>query len=907
MVDGTKTRSLLVQKLLAYFYYVILTLALKLRYRLTIKGLKGIKSASFNPEKGILFLANHPAEIDPCILLKVLWPQFQPKPVASEHLYHSSIVRYLLNFVGTLPIPNFDTSTNSYKKKRVEKVYGELFDLLNTKQNILIYPSGGLKRGRDEVIGGASGVHTILQEMADVNIVLVRTKGLWGSSFSRAQTGKSPDVLSAFIHGLKVILKNGIFFAPRRQVHIECQLAPKDLPRTASKLELNRFLEKWYNRGKPDALKLVSYAFWKKELPKIVRAKKESGGSIKRVPKEVQALILDELALLTHLPRKKIVPELDLATDLGLDSLDLSQMMLVLKENFGVTTLHISDLTTVGSLMLFAAHLKQSMQPEEPEPKKESRRWQREKNRPAIQAPDGNNIVEIFFETCARMDVFFACADLISGEVQYKQLRRAVTALALAIEKMPGKKIGLMLPSTVGANVLVLATMLAGKVPVMINWTLGARNIRSVVEQTKIGATLTSWTFVDRLENVQLDGVDDQIVLLEDVRRNLGLLTKLKTFCLCHLPYRWTLRRFGAHKIKPRDPAVILFTSGTENLPKGVPLSHKNILSNLRGAYDYVDMHSDDVLLGFLPPFHSFGFSVTGLFPLLAGMRAVYSPNPTDGKRLCSAMARWQVTVFCSAPTFLKTILRAATKEQLQTLRLVVVGAEKSAPEIYEKFAELNPKARLLEGYGITECSPILTLNPCYTNHPRGVGLPLPGVLLKVVHPESRKPIASGKTGLVLAHGTSVFYGYLDKKIRSPFVEMDGKKWYETGDLGFLDEEGYLTLAGRLKRFVKIGGEMVSLGAIEEVLVEVAVASGWMDPEIPSLAICAKELAGKKTTLHLFTTFLVEKGVVNEELKKSGMSNLIKVASVVKVPFLPLLGSGKINYRKLGDRIKDKS
>ena len=393
------------------------------------------------------------------------------------------------------------------------------------------------------------------------------------------------------------------------------------------------------------------------------------------------------------------------------------------------------------------------------------------------------------------------------------------------------------------------------------------------------------------------------MIFLEEMRRSFSILDKLRAFTRSRKSIKSLLRLFGAHRIKGEDIAAILFTSGTENFPKGVPLSHTNLLVNQRGAYALAQIESSDVLLGALPSFHSFGFSVTGLFPLLAGLRVAYCPNPTDGKRMAEAIERWRVTLLCLAPTFLKNLFRVTSPKQLKSLRLVVAGAEKTAAELFERLAELNPQALLIEGYGITECAPILTLNP--PNKPsHGVGIPLPQVEILIVDPEKHIPLPLGEQGLILARGPNVFSGYLDPHLSTPFVECEGKKWYQTGDLGHLNSSHYLILSGRLKRFVKIGGEMVSLASIEETLQQVASQKGWqLEKDVPSLAVCPLEQEGKKSEMHLFVTFDATVDEVNQVLRESGMSNLIKMRSVKKIPFIPLLGTGKIDYRRLLSRL----
>lgn len=852
---------------------------------------------------GILFLANHPAEIDPLILLRLFWIKFHVHPVAIDYLFNKPVVGYFLRFAGGLAVPNFDYSTNSFKKKQIDRTYAQIFDLLERGENVLVYPAGGLKNGPEEIIGGASGVHTILQNMPNsAKVVLIKTTGLWGSSFSRALSGRTPDLLKAFLHAFKVLLKNGLFFTPRRTITVEISLAPEDFPMRAERLALNRYLEKWYN-SPLEPLKLVSYSFWKQELPIPFVRLKEEKPLIDEVPSEIRSKVIEALSSLTKIPAEKISPEHHLSTDMGLDSLDMAQLLVTMKEEFGVSDVQSTDLTTVASLFIYAARIKNREKIEEDEGA-ENGLWIQQKGRPGVFYPEGETIPEIFFNTCDRMGHYIACVDKITGEIPYKRLKQGVILLAQAIQKLPGERIGIMMPASVAVNGVIIATMLAGKIPVMINWTLGERNIRSILEQSQVEVTLSSWNFIDRLENVDLNGLDNQILLLEEMRKGFSTLQKFTALLRSRKKTAYILRTFGFQHVKGEDPAAILFTSGTESYPKGVPLSHTNIIANLKGAFSFVDVENSDVILGVLPPFHSFGFSVTGLFPLLTGLRVAYFPNPTDGRRMALAIDRWRVSMLCIAPTFLKNILRVASEKQLRSLKLVVTGAEKSPQELFERLKILNPSARLVEGYGITECAPILTLNPP-AKPPQGVGLPLPEVELLIVNPETLSPVKQGEEGLILARGPNIFKGYLDPLLPSPFVQVGGKQWYQTGDLGSLSLEGYLTLSGRLKRFIKIGGEMVSLGAVEEILLEAAPQKGWkLDPELPTLAVCPFEEEGKKSEMHLFATFDATLEEVNQVLRASGMSNVIKIRSVSKVPFIPLLATGKTDYRRLAEKLK---
>jgi long-chain-fatty-acid--[acyl-carrier-protein] ligase len=212
---------------------------------------------------------------------------------------------------------------------------------------------------------------------------------------------------------------------------------------------------------------------------------------------------------------------------------------------------------------------------------------------------------------------------------------------------------------------------------------------------------------------------------------------------------------------------------------------------------------------------------------------------------------------------------------------------------------EMSDHLTLLEGYGITECSPVLTLT--HEGEPRiGVGRPIEGVELKIVHPETHEPQPLGTRGLILAHGPNIFAGYLNPGIEPPFLILDGKQWYKTGDLGFLDEKGNLTISGRMKRFIKVGPEMVSLASIEDALLQIAQKKGWpLEHEGPSLAVCAKEQESGKPKIALFCKFNVSVDEVNKNLKEAGFSNLVRISNVQQLEEIPIMGTGKINYRAL--------
>lgn len=902
------------RKVLELLLFWFLKLAFWFRYRVTVKGLENLTPDTLKKPGGTLFLPNHPALfVDPTLVSLAVWKKFPIRPLIVEYMYFTPIVHGVMKFLHALPVPDFETSTNTLKRKRNEKVLNEVIKGLKTDENFLLYPAGRLKHTAKEDVGGASATQRIIQEAPEANIVLVRTKGLWGSSFSRALTGNGPPMFQTIKKGIKNVLKNLLLFTPRREVIIELYPAPEDFPYKANRLKLNRWLENWYNQPDGlteqegehpgDSLVLVSYSAWREELPKLFQPKEveEHAIEITDISQEVQDKIIAKLTELTEFDPSAINPDMSLASDLGMDSLDTSELAAYIQDQFETGPVPVTELTTVSRVMGIASK-KIKLEGEEEDEKRDITQWKHSGPRFRTQIAHGETIPEVFLHNCERMGNAPACADFRSGILTYSRLKTGAIVLAEYIRHLPGKYIGILLPASVGAYLSVLACQLAGKVPLMINWTIGRRHLEFVREISNVEVVLTSWAFLEKLDTVDLNGIDDLLVMLESVRREFTLMDKIRGLIRSKRSTKSIMKTFGIDKLTKDEEAVLLFTSGTESMPKGVPLTHENILSNERAAFETIDLNSDDVLFGILPPFHAYGFSTSGLMGLLSGIRSAFYPNPTDGKGLASGFETWGVTVMSGTPTFIKTMLKAATPEQLKTMRLCVTGAEKAPPELFQIMAEFDKEQCLLEGYGITECSPILTANS--PGKPRkGVGAPVPGVELCVVHPETHEVLPIGTEGLILAIGPNIFSGYINPGLASPFITINDKEWYNTGDIGYLDEENRLTISGRKKRFVKIGGEMVSLLAIEDALLNAAQERGWsIREEGPTLAIIAKEQPSGKPNIILITTFDTNLEEVNNTLRDGGFSALIKLSNTIKLEDVPIMGTGKINYRALEEK-----
>jgi acyl-CoA synthetase (AMP-forming)/AMP-acid ligase II/1-acyl-sn-glycerol-3-phosphate acyltransferase/acyl carrier protein len=860
---------------------------LRLRYRIRVTGLADVARRG---RSGILFLPNHPALIDPIILAATLHARFAPRILADRDQIDRFFIRWAAQRVGVRPMPDVRKRGPAARAEIAEAVRACVADL-NAGHNLLLYPSGHLYRIRHEDLRGNSAVETILRQVPDARVVLVRTRGLWGSSFSMA-TGSMPAVGGLLGRHALRLLASGLFFAPRRDVSIEL-IEPPDLPRDADRHTLNTYLEDFYNADAPPA-RYVPYTPWEHGGPRALPepATGRVTGALEHVPAATRQIVSDYLCNAAGVTT--VGDEDDLARDLGLDSLAKAELMLWLAREFGCQELDVDALHTVGDVLLAARG--ETVIAREIEVKPVPARWFARRSSERVVLPAGDTLTAVFLAQARRGPGRVAIADQRSGIRTYRDVITAVLALRPFIEKLPGDHVGIMLPASVGASIVYLTALFAGKVPVMVNWTTGARNILHTLDLTGTHTIITAGALLTRLEaaGIDLGPVRDRCLLLESLAPQITTAAKLRAAVRARLSWR-TLER-----ARVPATAAVLTTSGSESLPKAVPLTHANLLANLRAALDVFTIRHDDVLLGFLPPFHSFGLSVTLVLPLVGGLRAVYHPSPTEARLLARLIETCGATILISTPTFLSGIVRAAGTANLDSLRLAVTGAEKCPPRVYDALARRCPRATIVEGYGITECGPIVSANRAENPQPGTIGPALPTVEWVIVDPDTGAPVGPDQTGLLLVRGPSVFGGYLGDDAASPFVEHAGRLWYRTGDLVSADEHGVFTFRGRLKRFVKLGGEMISLPAIEAVL-EPHFATE--QDEGPALAVVATP-DEHQPEIVLFTTRDADRASVNRLIRAAGLSALHNISRIERRPALPVLGTGKTDYRALVDDLR---
>lgn len=459
--------------------------------------------------------------------------------------------------------------------------------------------------------------------------------------------------------------------------------------------------------------------------------------------------------------------------------------------------------------------------------------------------------------------------------------------------------VGLLMPPSVGGALLNYAAMLLGKVAVNLNYTANNEIIGSCARQTDLKTVVTSKAFLERFPNIKIPG---QTILLEEALANPGLFERLTALVLWILPYGLLKRALGAAPTYSSDLATVIFSSGSTGDPKGVMLTHQNIITNIRQVTQIFMLDGRDKILGILPFFHSFGFTVGLWLPAAHGCGVVFHPNPLDATSISELVGKYSVTFLIATPTFLQAYMRRCQPEHFGSLQYVLVGAEKLPERVALTFEDVFG-IRPLEGYGCTECSPVVAVNGPEYRAPgfrqvgarRGtIGQPLPGVSVRIVDPESGQMLPSNQAGMLLVKGPNVMKGYLGRPEKTAEVLRDG--WYTTGDIASMEEDGFLTITDRLSRFSKIGGEMVPHIKIEEKLHELA---NLADQVFTVTAVPDEKKGERLVVLHTLADDQL--APVLEKLAESDLPALWKPRKdqFFHVDALPYLGSGKLDLRAL--------
>jgi len=486
--------------------------------------------------------------------------------------------------------------------------------------------------------------------------------------------------------------------------------------------------------------------------------------------------------------------------------------------------------------------------------------------------------------------------DINREPVMYKQLitRAIILGNAIRQDTEAGEHTGILMPNVIGTVITFMAMQYLGRIPAMLNYTAGIQILLSACETGRIKTVYTSRRFIENANLQELAKILEQklkVIYLEDLRSRISIYDKLigafrGMFAQGHY-------RRVAGKIDPDKPALILFTSGSEGIPKGVVLSHSNVLSNYAQVSCHIDFQSQDIMFSCLPLFHSFGLNGGCLMPLFGGSRIFLYPTPLHYRIIPELIYELGVTILFGANTFFKGYAHHAHPFDFHTLRYVVAGAEKLRDETQKLWME-KFGIRILQGYGVTETSPVIAVNTPMLNKMGTVGRPMTDIEYYLAPVEG---IEDG--GQLVVKGPNIMLGYLlhggDGKLQSPSTDH-GPGWHNTGDIVNIDEDGFITILGRAKRFAKIGGEMVSLTAVEELAIHT-----WPDFNHAAVNI-PDEKKGEKIVL-VTDNMEATRKQIQEYAQEHHYGELFIPKKIVLAEELPVLSTGKTDYRTLTDMV----
>jgi len=481
------------------------------------------------------------------------------------------------------------------------------------------------------------------------------------------------------------------------------------------------------------------------------------------------------------------------------------------------------------------------------------------------------------------------------------KLLGAAAALSRFLRKeFSDERIAIVLPASKGSVVANLAVTLAGKIPVDLNFTMGRAANESCCKRANRRVAISATQFIERVKDFPWP---ERVLKLDELmprsKRQIILWWTLSILLPARLIVRLLKIPKGGHA-----EATLLFTSGSTGEPKGVVLSHRNIIGNVSQFCELLDLKKGDGILASLPFFHSFGSTVTLWYPLIEGVPIVTYPNPLDAAKNAALIEKYKLTLLLATPTFLRVYLRKAEPDQLRSLRLVITGAEKLPFDLAKCFEE-RFQQRVFEGYGLTETSPVVSTNlpepqattPGEQVQPSSrlgsVGRMAPGIAAEIREPETDRKLSLHETGMLWLRGVNIFEGYLHEPERTEEVLRDG--WLKTGDIGRFDEDGFLYIEGRLSRFSKIGGEMVPHEAIESKIVDLLGVAGR--DERP-FAIMGVQDEAKGEALVLLAAVDVDLVELRDKLREAGVPNLWIPKQVERVEAIPVLASGKLDLKK---------
>src|SRR5216117_1601139 len=488
------------------------------------------------------------------------------------------------------------------------------------------------------------------------------------------------------------------------------------------------------------------------------------------------------------------------------------------------------------------------------------------------------------------------------SELSRAKLLGTAAALSRYLRRVfSDKRIAIVLPASKASMVANLAVTLANKVPVDLNFTMGRAANESCCRRANLRVAISATPFMERLKDFPWP---ERVLKLDELMPRMKGQIIFWLIISILAPARLLLRLLQIPKEGGHREAVLLFTSGTTGDPKGVVVSHRNVVGNVSQFRELLDARKTDAILGSLPFFHTFGSTVTLWYPLIEGVRIVTYPNPLEAGKCAALIHQYKLTFLLATPTFLRVYLRKAEPEQLRTLRLIIVGAEKLPLDLASHFERRFHK-NVFEGYGLTETAPVVSVNlpgpeprkPGEHVQPSrrlgSVGRLAPGIAAEIREPETDRKLSLFDPGMLWLRGVNIFEGYLHDQERTAEVLRDD--WLKTGDIGRFDEDGFLYIEGRLSRFSKIGGEMVPHEAIEHKIIGLLDLSGKDERMV---AIVGVQDEAKGEALVLLSAVDVDLAKLRKKLHDAGVPNLWIPKHVQRVGTIPVLASGKLDLKR---------
>ena len=864
---------------------------MKIRYKLDIKGFP-----SFDSESNYLVLPNHIAYVDPVLMWCIFRPYIKIRPVATSDFSKNPFLWWIFKLMNTITIQEIGKWNSNSWDWAIKDALHDLIQALEDWDSVLLYPSWRLKWQWEEYIWWKKSAYLALQNLPkNTKVLTIRTTGLWWSRWSNAWNWKTPAFAWNLLRTIWFLVANLFFFVPKRKVSIEILDQTTLLKKQCKKSleDFNQSLEDFYNeKWWEEVLYVKNYFYYNnvkwKELPKHIRNSIESFQNhneydIAKFPEDVVKNVINLVRSVKDIDKKeKITLSSNLILELYFDSLDMAEIKnLILNAYPKASNTPLKELKIVADLVAMALWITATEELElKPcewnisEKKSKTHDWNTDLSQ---------NVLEKFREYWKEDKNAAQIYDTMFWLQKRKDVVLKSFLISEYLKKIPWKHIWVMFPALGSTTMIILAAYLAKKIPVMMNWTHPESAFDHCVKFSKTEKILTSRTFYKTINIDWLNKYD--FVFLEDLLKDIPLSYKLKAVVKSlYFPI-------------PKDldeTAVVLYTSGSESLPKAVPLTHKNMMAEWAWTTGILSVHNDETLFCYLPPFHSFWFTVNTIFPIIAWLRSVNTPDPNDSITAAKLISHTKPTILATTPTFLKNLLNIAKPEQLTSLRYVITGGEKCSEIVFEKTRKIIPNCTILEWYGITETAPIISINTIEKQKPQSVGIPISVGEVQICDLATDEKLPIWEEWMIYYSWPNVFGWYEDKTLESPFLKQWKKIWYRTWDLWYLDKDWFLFITWRKKRFLKLWWEMISLPFLEELLQEKYGSS-----EEINLALEWKETDGGIEIVLFVVWMSLKVKEVNEYLKSKWVSNLIQITRVQEIDSIPLLWTGKVDYKVL--------